>query len=90
LNRPVEAKSKQAYAPTEVDHPVVNRSPALDEVRRLLFPNLSQEEGWARIDRAFSGAADPKKVRAIEELAAATREGHGSDPTAALLARLEE
>jgi hypothetical protein len=86
----VEAKSGQAYAATALDHPAANRSPALDEVRRLLFPNLSPEEGWARIDRAFSGAEDPKKVRAIEELAATTRESLGSDPAAVLLARLQE
>jgi hypothetical protein len=46
-----------------------NRSPELDEVRRLLFPNLTTADGWARIDRAFSGAADPKRVQAIEERA---------------------
>ncbi len=46
-----------------------NRSPELDEVRRLLFPNLTTAEGWAQIDRAFSGAADPNRVRAIEERA---------------------
>jgi hypothetical protein len=46
-----------------------NRSPELDEVRRLLFPNLTTADGWAQIDRAFSGAADPNRVRAIEERA---------------------
>ena len=46
-----------------------NRSPELDAVRRLLFPNLTTADGWERIDRAFSGAADPKRVRAIEERA---------------------
>jgi hypothetical protein len=46
-----------------------NRSPELDEVRRLLFPNLMAADGWERIDRAFSGAADPKRVQAIEERA---------------------
>jgi hypothetical protein len=46
-----------------------NRSPELDEVRRLLFPNLTTADGWERIDRAFSGAADPKRVQAIEERA---------------------
>jgi hypothetical protein len=46
-----------------------NRSPELDEVRRLLFPNLTTADGWERIDRAVSGAADPKRVQAIEERA---------------------
>ena len=46
-----------------------NRSPELDAVRRLLFPTLTTADGWERIDRAFSGAADPKRVRAIEERA---------------------
>jgi hypothetical protein len=46
-----------------------NRSPELDAVRRLLFPNLTTADGWERIDRAFSGAADPKRVQAIEERA---------------------
>jgi hypothetical protein len=47
----------------------VNRSPELDEVRRLLFPGLAEDEGWARIDRAFEGAADPRKQEAIEAYA---------------------
>jgi hypothetical protein len=46
-----------------------NRSPELDEVRRLLFPNLRPDDGWAQIDRAFSGASDPRRVRRIEERA---------------------
>jgi hypothetical protein len=46
-----------------------NRSPELDEVRRMLFPGLSPEEGWARIDQAIRGAADPEKQAAIEALA---------------------
>jgi len=46
-----------------------NRSPELDEVRRMLFPALSPEDGWARIDQAIRGAADPEKQAAIEALA---------------------
>jgi hypothetical protein len=46
-----------------------NRSPELDEVRRLLFPRLSEDEGWTLIDRAFQRAADPRKQEAIEALA---------------------
>ena len=45
------------------------RSPDLDEVRRLLFPSLSPEEGWARIDRAVEGAADEERWAAIEKAA---------------------
>ena len=44
------------------------RSADLDEVRRLLFPELPPEEGWARIDAAMAGAADDRRVEAIEEL----------------------
>ncbi len=73
-----------------MNNPAANRSPDLDEARRQLFPDLSPEEGWAHIDRAFSGAADPKRWREIEALAAATREGLGADPAAVLLARLKE
>jgi hypothetical protein len=46
-----------------------NRSPELDEVRRMLFPGLSPDDGWARIDQAIRGAADPEKQEAIEALA---------------------
>jgi hypothetical protein len=34
-----------------------SRSDELDQVRRLLFPELPAEEGWARIDAAIAGAA---------------------------------
>jgi hypothetical protein len=47
----------------------VNRSPELDEVRRLLFPSLSVDEGWAKIEHAFERAADPRKQEAIEAYA---------------------
>jgi hypothetical protein len=47
----------------------VNRSPELDEVRRLLFPRLSEADGWAKIERAFERAADPQKQEAIEAYA---------------------
>jgi len=47
----------------------VNRSPELDEVRRLLFPRLTEDDGWAKIERAFEGAADPRKQEAIEAYA---------------------
>jgi hypothetical protein len=44
------------------------RSPDLDEVRRMLFPDLPPDEGWARIHAAMAGAADDRRVAAIEEL----------------------
>ena len=47
----------------------MNRSPELDEVRRLLFPKLADDEGWAKIERAFERAADPRKQEAIEAYA---------------------
>jgi hypothetical protein len=45
------------------------RSPELDQVRQMLFPELPPEEGWARIDAAISGASDPERWNAIERLA---------------------
>jgi hypothetical protein len=47
----------------------VNRSPELDEVRRLLFPRLTEAEGWQKIERAFDRASDPRKQEAIETYA---------------------
>lgn len=46
------------------------RSAQLEEVRRLLFPELSPEAGWAKIDDAVRGASDPEKWAAIERIAA--------------------
>jgi len=53
------------------DDDEVKRSPELDRVRKLLFPGLSAEEGWKRIDEAFRGAHDLERVEAIERLAEA-------------------
>jgi hypothetical protein len=63
-----------------------NRSPELDQVRQMLFPRLSPEEGWARIDAAFSGAVDGRRTEAIERLA----EGSLSDDLLSLLKSLRE
>jgi hypothetical protein len=63
-----------------------NRSPELNRVRQLLFPKLSAEEGWARIDAAISGAADTRRTEAIERLAA----GSLSDDLLTLLKLLRE
>jgi len=57
------------------------RTPELDQVRRLLFPTLPPEEGWARIEGALAGAKDEERLDAIEDLA----EG---DLTADLIAAL--
>ena len=59
----------------------LERSPELDQVRRLLVPSLPAEEGWARIDGALEGAKDENRIDAIEELA-------GRDLTAELVAAL--
>jgi hypothetical protein len=61
---------------------VERRTPELDQVRRLLFPALPEEEGWARIEGALAGAKDDERLDAIEELA----EG---DLTADLVAALK-
>jgi hypothetical protein len=45
------------------------RSPELEQVRLLLFPDLPSAEGWARIDAAIAGASDPERIDAIERLA---------------------
>jgi hypothetical protein len=49
---------------------VERRTPELDQVRRLLFPTLPAEEGWARIEGALEGAKDEERLDAIEDLAA--------------------
>ena len=49
--------------------PEPRRSPELDQVRQMLFPRLSPEEGWARIDKVFERAADPERIDAIERRA---------------------
>ena len=50
-------------------------------MRRLLFPSLPPEEGWALIDQALEGAQDEERMARIDELA----EG---DLIAALVRRL--
>jgi hypothetical protein len=58
------------------------RSPELDQVRRLLFPKLPPDEGWARIEGALADAKDEERIEAIEDLV----EG---DLTADLIAALK-
>jgi hypothetical protein len=62
----------------------VGRSPELDRVRQLLFPDLPAEQGWERIEEAFKGAHDPERVEAIERLA----ESDLDDELIAILRRL--
>lgn len=57
----------------------MEHSAELDKVRQLLFPDLSVEEGWARIDAALTAAADPNKLDAIEEIAAHDLSGDLAD-----------
>jgi len=61
------------------------RSPELDQVRRLLFPTLPPEEGWARIESALAGANDEERIDAIENLA----EGDLTADLIAVLKRLQ-
>ena len=44
------------------------RTPELDQVRRLLFPSLPPEDGWARVEGALAGAKDEERIDAIEGL----------------------
>jgi hypothetical protein len=48
----------------------IGRSSELEELRLMLFPHLTPEEGRQRIDAALEGAADDERLRRIEELAA--------------------
>jgi hypothetical protein len=61
------------------------RTPELDQVRRLLFPSLPPEEGWARIENALAGAKDDERIDAIENLA----EGDLTADLIAVLKRLQ-
>ena len=45
------------------------RSPELDVVRELLFPRLSVEEGWSRIEAADTGQNDEERWARIEQIA---------------------
>jgi hypothetical protein len=45
------------------------RSNTLEELRLMLFPHLSFEEGWSRIDAAFERAGDRERLERIELLA---------------------
>lgn len=46
-----------------------DRSDELDRVRRLLFPDLPADEGWARVEGAIAGAADEERAERIERIA---------------------
>jgi len=47
------------------------RSPELDKVREMLFPNLEAEEGWARIENALNDAVEKERIDRIEAAVAA-------------------
>ena len=53
----------------------LERSPELDQVRQLLFPDLAPEDGWSRIEAAFAAAANPERIDVIERLASADLSG---------------
>jgi hypothetical protein len=42
-------------------------------MRQMLFPKLSREEGWARIDAAVRGQADSERWAQIERIVAEER-----------------
>jgi hypothetical protein len=46
------------------------RSPELDQLRQMLFPELPPEEGWAQVEAAISGASDAERWNRIEQLVA--------------------
>jgi hypothetical protein len=52
-----------------VDDEGVERSSDLDRVRKLLFGDVPEDEGWERIAAAIHGAADPERQEAIEKIA---------------------
>ena len=45
------------------------RSRELDVVRELLFPHLSADEGWERIEAADAGQRDEERWNRIERFA---------------------
>jgi hypothetical protein len=47
----------------------IGRSKELEKLRFLLFPDLSREEGWRRIDAAFEAATDSERAERIDRLA---------------------
>ena len=61
------------------------RTPELDQVRRLLFPTLPPDEGWARLESALAGAKDDERIDASETLA----EGDLTADLIAVLKRLQ-
>lgn len=48
----------------------LEHTPDIDQMRRLLFPDLPPEEGWKQIELAFQGALDEQRWRRIEQRAA--------------------
>jgi hypothetical protein len=54
------------YAMSDPQH---GRSKELEQLRFLLFPHLSREEGRRRIDAAFDAATDSDRAERIDRLA---------------------
>ena len=50
-------------------HEENRQSGELEQLRVMLFPRLSPEEGRRRIDAALDGAGDSERAQRIEELA---------------------
>jgi len=46
-----------------------SRSPELEQVRQMLFPQLPSDEGWELIDTALARAADEDRLNRIDALA---------------------
>jgi hypothetical protein len=49
------------------------RSDELEQLRLLLFPHLTADEGWQRIDAAFAAAGESDRLDRIETLAGSGR-----------------
>ena len=63
--RPAEAQVTRTSDRRTVRHVTddgASRTPELDEVRRLLFPELPSEEGWARIEAAVQRAERGRRI----------------------------
>jgi hypothetical protein len=55
--------------PERMGHEDERRSDTLEQLRLVLFPQLSPDEGRRRIDAAFEGASDDERAGRIDELA---------------------
>lgn len=65
----MERRYDRDHCPVQMSRDEPARSAELEEVRELLFPHLSPEEGWRRIDAALERADDAARANRVEELA---------------------